>query len=300
MANYNDLGLNRQAKAGFQIPLAPMVPNNGLSDGIAPAGTFRVAPYLPLLRYNDDKYTYVVVGSGRPVAQDSNGAVVPAGLRLDYAAWKADATKALVKYTSLDVQNGIRNAAGNLVTDGEAVVASFDTAGIKVGPHIGVAPYDYFQHAGGDNLTPTATNYINFNIQPVIAVLRDYHMQYPVVASAAIARTSALKGMSVVIGKKADIEFGGFITYDAESNFVVDTAPSFVGTVGQVTGLRVYKDDTTNAVIGDHNLLNRVVAPNAATKSVLDQVANVNNDGLGSFIRYSGGWGVVEFGLINR
>lgn len=292
MANFNDLVSTRQSVAGFQIPQAPMVPNNGLSDGIAPAGTFIVAPYLPLVRYNEDKFTHVVVGSGKPVALDSNGHVVPAGLRLD--------TTGIVKYTQVDVDNGVRNAKGELVTVGEAVTASFAEAGITVGPHIGVAPYDYFRHAGGDNLTPTKTTYINFNPQPVIAVLRDYHMQYPVVADVETVRAAALKGISAVVAKKADIQFGGFVTYDAESNFVIDAAPSFANTIGQITGLRVYKDDTTGKVVGNHNLLDRVIAPNAATQSVLNQVANASNDGMGSFITYSGGWAVAEIGLINR
>ena len=292
MANFNDLVSTRQSVAGFQIPQAPMVPNNGLSDGIAPAGTFIVAPYLPLVRYNEDKFTHVVVGSGKPVALDSNGNVVPAGLRLD--------TTGIVKYTQVDVDNGVRNAKGELVTVGESVTASFADAGITVGPHIGVAPYDYFRHAGGDNLTPTKTTYINFNPQPVIAVLRDYHMQYPVVADVATVRAAALKGISAVVAKKADIQFGGFVTYDAESNFVIDAAPSFANTIGQITGLRVYKDDTTGKVVGNHNLLDRVIAPNAATQSVLNQVANASNEGMGSFITYSGGWAVAEIGLINR
>lgn len=292
MANFNDLVSTRQSVAGFQIPQAPMVPNNGLSDGIAPAGTFIVAPYLPLVRYNEDKFTHVVVGSGKPVALDSNGHVVPAGLRLD--------TTGIVKYTQVDVDNGVRNAKGELVKVGEAVTASFAEAGITVGPHIGVAPYDYFRHAGGDNLTPTKTTYINFNPQPVIAVLRDYHMQYPVVADVATVRAAALKGISAVVAKKADIQFGGFVTYDAESNFVIDAAPSFANTIGQITGLRVYKDDTTGKVVGNHNFLDRVIAPNAATQSVLNQVANASNDGMGSFITYSGGWAVAEIGLINR
>lgn len=292
MANFNDLVSTRQSVAGFQIPQAPMVPNNGLSDGIAPAGTFIVAPYLPLVRYNQDKFTHVVVGSGKPVALDSNGHVVPAGLRLD--------TTGIVKYTQVDVDNGVRNAKGELVTVGEAVTASFAEAGITVGPHIGVAPYDYFRHAGGDNLTPTKTTYINFNPQPVIAVLRDYHMQYPVVADVETVRAAELKGISAVVAKKADIQFGGFVTYDAESNFVIDAAPSFANTIGQITGLRVYKDDTTGKVVGNHNLLDRVIAPNAATQSVLNQVANASNEGMGSFITYSGGWAVAEIGLINR
>ncbi len=291
MANYNDLVNARPTKVGFQIPQAPMVPANGLNDGIATTGLV-VAPYLPLIRYNDDKFTHVVIGTGKPVALDSRGNVVPAGLRLD--------TTGIVKYTQLDVDNGVRNAKGDLVTAGEAVTASFADAGIEVGPHIGVVPYDVFRHAGGDNINPTSLNYINFNPQPVITVLRDYHMQYPVVATAEKVRQAALKGISALIATESQIKFGGFVTYDAESNFVIDDNPSFAGTVGQITGLQKFKDSTTEEVVGNHNLLNRVVAPNAATQSVLNQVANVSNDGMGSYITYSGGWAVAHIGLINR
>lgn len=300
MKTFNELNQPRQNATGYEIPMAPMVPSNGLSDGIAPAGKFQVAKYLPTIRYNESKYTYVVIASGKPVAQDSTGAVVPAGLRLDLAAYKSDPASALVKYTERDVTAGVRNAKGELAKAGEAVVASFEDAGITIGSHFGVAQYDCFVHAGGDGISPGLTTYINFNIQPVISIMADYHQQYPVVATVEELRAAALKGISAMVAKKADVKFGGFVTYDAESNFVMDSKPSFETTVGQVTGLRVYKDDTTGKVVGTHNDLHRVVAPNAATASALNQVASVQNEGMGSFITYSNGWGVVEFNLINR
>jgi hypothetical protein len=63
-----------------------VTPSNGLSDGIAPAGGFKVAPYLPIQRFDNDKRANIVIGSGKIVALDVNGAVVPAGLRFEAEA----------------------------------------------------------------------------------------------------------------------------------------------------------------------------------------------------------------------
>ena len=40
--------------------------------------------------------------------------------------------------------------------------------------------------------------------------------------------------------------------------------------------------------------------PNAATRSAMDQVASKETQGMGSYITYSDGWGVLEISLINR
>lgn len=124
MNNYNNYGLHRQNAVGFSTPQQTFTPPNTLSDGIAPAGRFIVAAYLPHLRYNEEKFTDVVISSGKLVAFDSAGKVVPAGLKKDAEAFAAG-KDAVIKYTAFDVQRGVRNFAGNLVTAGEAVVASF-------------------------------------------------------------------------------------------------------------------------------------------------------------------------------
>ena len=300
MATFNSLTTARPSVQGEKRDFSNMIPPNTLNDGIAPTG-FVVAPYLPLLNYDESKYTYTVIGTGKPVALDSKGSVVLAGLALDYAAYKKAPESALVRYTQLDVSTGILNAAGKPVTVGEAVVASFDEAGIKVGNYIGVTVGEVFRHAGGDNTDPTKLNYINFNIQPVITILRDSHMQYPVVTSVEVARATAVKGFAVVIAAdEAAIDFGGFLTFDAESNLVFDTEPNLKHTVLQVTGLRKYRDPATLKVTNTHNLLDRVVAPNPATQSVLDRTASSATGGMGSYITYSGGWAVLEGGLVGR
>lgn len=317
MPTYTDYGLNRSAVQGFSIPQQVVIPANTLSEGVSPAGRFIVAPYLPLLRFNVEKDVDVVISSGKVLALDSTGQIVPAGLKLEAAAYAAalvtdvataDA-QALVRYSATDVAKGVRNFKGVLVVANEPVVKSWFTGAVQdntVSYFVGVGQYDIFRHAGGDNISPGTIRNINFNPQPTIAFLSDYHMQYPLVKDVATVRTAALAGISAVVADPTDITFGSFITYDRESNFVPTSDLYGYGTtpaeaiVGQVTGLRIYKDATTGAVTGNHNLLNKVVAPNAATASLMDQVPNSANSGMGTFITYSNGYGVVEFGIQTR
>ena len=317
MSTYNEYGLNRNATTGFSLPQQTVIPANTFSEGISPAGRFIVAPYLTLLRYNEEKFADVVISSGKVLALDSKGQIVPAGLRFEAEAYAtalatsvatADA-QALVRYTAYDVAKQVRNFKGVLVTANEPVVKSWFTGAVqdnRVSYFVGVGQYDIFRHAGGDNISPTEIRNINHNIQPVIAFLADYHMQYPVVNDLAAVRAAALAGISAVVATPAEITFGTFITYDRESNFVPCSDIHGYGTstaeaiVGQVTGLRVYKDPVTGAVTGNHNFLDKVVAPNAATASLLNQVPNSQNDGMGTFITYSNGYAVAEFGLTTR
>ena len=131
-------------------------------------------------------------------------------------------------------------------------------------------------------------------------------MQYPVVKDVATIRKAPLAGIAGVVAGKTDITFGTFITYDRESNFVPCDDLYGYGTankeaiVGQVTGLRIYKDPDTDVVTGNHNLLDKVVAPNVATANLLNQVPSAHNEGMGTYLTYSGGYAVAEFGIQTR
>lgn len=297
MAEYNKANRlqGRTAQAGFQLPINDITPDNNHSPGFNVTG-FKPAPYLPLLhRFDEERYTYLVISSGVPVALDSKGNLVPAGLRLD--------TTGVIKYSQLDVQQGVLNAAGKPVTAGEAVTASFAGAGITIGSHIGVTFQNTVRHAGGDNINPALIRNVNLNPQPVVTVVRDSHMQYPVVSTIEKALSTPMEGIAVAVAEIGAVKHGDFITYDVNSKFVVDTAPSFLTTIGQVTGIRQYLD-STGKVVNSHNGLEHVVAPqfaaNAATRSVMDQVASKETQGMGSYITYTGGWGVLEISLIGR
>lgn len=313
MQTYDSFANGTVNRAGFEHYKIQHVPNNSFSDGIAPAGRHVVAPYLPLLRYNDEKFTHVVISSGKIVAKDSRGGVVPAGLRFEAEAYAtalatsvaaADA-QALVRYTALDVANGIKNFKGILVTANEPVVKSFFTGATldnEISFYVGVAQYDIFQHAGGDNSNPTQLKYTNFNIQPNISFMCDYHQQYPVVKDVATMRTAPLAGIAAMVADLNTYAYGSFVTYDRESNFVPCAKHGFgsvnmAAVVGQITDFTQFKNPNTGAVVGNHNFLDKIVAPNAATANALNALPNSQNDGLGTFIIKSNGYAMVEFGL---
>lgn len=315
--DYNSFGLNREQTVGFSIPQQVIVPSNTLSEGISPAGRFIVAGYLPLLRENVLRHVDVVISSGKILALDKQGQIVPAGLRFEAEAYAtalatsvaaADA-QAVVRYSATDVAKRVRNFKGDLVVANEPVVKSWFNGTTQVNTvsyFVGVAQYDIFRHAGGDNLNPTTIRNINTNPQPVIAFLSDYHMQYPVVNDVTTIRSAALAGIAAVVATPADITFGTFITYDRESNFVPCDDLYGYGTskveaiVGQVTGLRVYREPTSGVVTGDHNYLDKIIAPNSATADLLNQVPSSQNSGIGTYLTYSGGYAVAEFGIQTR
>jgi hypothetical protein len=133
----------------------------------------------------------------------------------------------------------------------------------------------------------------------------DNHQQYPIVKDLATMRTAPLAGIAAMIGMPSDFGWGSFVTYDRESNFVPAAKHGYgsanpASIVGQITGITVFKDPTTNAKVGNHNYLDKVVGPNQATANVLNQLPSSHNDGMGTFLTYSNGYGMVEFGVQTR
>ena len=143
-----------------------LTPNVEISEGIRPAEELKPASYLKLVRFDKYLEDYFVVSAGKVVALDGNNDVVPAGLKLQAAAfvalWAAGYAAATTvqdiidyirnsanwagttytAYDSVDVQQGVidinapvvSNAAGNAVTVGELVVESLFTVPVLAGP----------------------------------------------------------------------------------------------------------------------------------------------------------------------
>ena len=139
------------------------------------------APYLPLVLENERHDEHYVVLTGKVVALDSLGFLVPAGLALQLEATTAldngaavaqNISDAFTKYTAVDVAAGVRNSRGALAILGEPVVRSMlnddeatsvnvangqafpaaDGGAVTVGDHIGVASYSWLR-ASSDLLT---------------------------------------------------------------------------------------------------------------------------------------------------
>ncbi|GAF74555.1 unnamed protein product, partial [marine sediment metagenome] len=128
-----------------------LTPNIEISEGIRPAEELIPASYLPLVRFDKYLEDYFVVSAGKVVALDSNGDVVPAGLKLQadtyQAAWDAaggllgvnrqagrDAVALLgtaSTYAAIDVAQpningpGVNHAGGNPAAAGDLVVEGF-------------------------------------------------------------------------------------------------------------------------------------------------------------------------------
>jgi hypothetical protein len=279
-----------------------VTPSNKISPGVDSTGKFRPAPYLPLLRYDQEKFTYVVVSSGKPVAFIDNF-LVPAGYKLEIDAVTAGGT-ATILYTALDVQQGVRNYAGTLVTVGEGVVTSIIAASAKASYFVGFAEYDYFRHGGGDGINPSQFNRTNFNPQFAVAYNMDYNYEYPVVKDNTAYSAAPYVGIAAFIG--TGIKPGQFVTYDVNSNFVITNTDFSRGTVpyeaicGQVNAVYIVKDSTSGAVLNPVNSLDTVVTPQNIAGTPLNQLAGLENGGVPQKITYANGYGYVRFGLNTR
>ena len=294
-------------------------PDNKLSEGIDSVGVHQPAPFLPLIRFTSRVGTDVVISSAKPVAhcttKDGSQYLVPAGLALDIDAHIADGgpTNAKMKYTKEDVRKKVLNAKGKQVTDGEAVVASFfngATQEVFVSAFCGIANYDMFRHAGGDGQNPATLRYRNYNPQPVVSYNMDYAYEYAMVKDQATYDGAPLAGIAAFIGTKAMA--GQFITYDANSNFVLASEGDFTyGTVdptriiGQASKVVVFRNPNTGAVVRNYEQLARVQNYKDGY-SDMNQGKGLNNNagaatgGLPEKVFYANGFGVVQFAIQTR
>lgn len=293
-----------------------MTPDNKLSEGIDSVGVHQPAPFLPILRHNTRIGIDTVISSQTPVAhcttKDGHQYLVPAGLALDIEAYitDGDASNAVTKYSKEDVRKGILNAKSEKVTDGEAVVASLfdaDTQEVFVSAFCGIANYDIFRHQGGDGMNPATTRYRNFNPQPVVSYNMDYAYEYAMVKDQSEYDAAPLEGIAAFIGPKAMA--GQFITYDANSNFVLASEDFTYGEVdptriiGQVSKVVVLHDPDTGDVKRKYEQLDRVhpyYDYSVNTGTGLNNVAGSATGGLPEKVFYANGFGVIQFAIQTR
>lgn len=269
------------------------------SIGDDSAGGDKVAPWLPLQRFFQPKEIHVVISRGTPVAY-CGPYLVPAGYKLEADAIK-NGEAPTIKYTALDVQEGVLNFKGEAVKEGDSVLQPVIDAGQAVAIFSGIASYDYFQNQGD---APNTLRYMNFDPQPVVAYNMDCHYEYPLVATADDYAKAPLKGISAFIG--TNIFPGQFVTYNKASQFVIASAdftygsvkPEFI--VGQVNRLYIHKDPATGVVTSPVNGTNRVINPADFTGNKLNELPGVRNGGITQKIQYANGYGTIRFGLQNR
>lgn len=293
---------NIQYKSTDYMVSGWVTPEVKVSEGFDSVGRHHPAPFLPLLRLNQEQNVNVVISRGTPVAF-CEGWLVPAGLRLELAAVKAS-EPATIKYTRDDVRAGVKNFAGVLVTDGEAVATSILAASKDVSFFVGIANYDMFEYQGGEGWNPTKLKSYNFNPQHAVSYKMDYHFEYPVVSTEAQYNTAPLAGVSAFLGN--DLKAGQFVTYDKASRFVVAATDFTVGTVaqeaivGQISQVFTYRNPATLDVVKTINKLDEVLTPENYSGNKLNDLPNVRNGGMTQKLGYSNAYGVVRFGLQTR
>ena len=232
------------------------------------------APYLPLGLANERHDEHFVVLTGKVVALDSLGFLVPAGLALQVEAAKAaggnwDGGVVLTRYSAADIAAGVKNARGETPADGEPVVSALITdaafAGldqgipaanneITVGDHIGVASYSWLR-ASSDLLSrsdlvpasPADLRYMAWEPQLASKTVRtNYCLEYPVAAN---RDNVALDGQAIAIGSLGTLALGTRVTYDINSDIVPEAAIADVGAA--------FGQDALNAVIASLDLRRR-------------------------------------------
>lgn len=182
-------------------------PNVELSEGIRPAGEFRIAPWLPTANAQYDKKFEIwkILAAGKVVAMTNDGYVVPAGLAvklrdaadsdvvLQYSSSDADrgvislVTGALVAATDTTVNSGNGWTKGHVTTAlrNRGLVDPDKSADNYISAPVGVAPYGYLKSF---DTNPNKLRYLrnpvnlaeyNFNMQSQIAILCDYVLELP-------------------------------------------------------------------------------------------------------------------------
>ena len=213
-------------------------------------GPFVPAPYLPSARLEPVNYDHFVITSHQPVAIDSRGYAVPAGLKIALALGGANGPQ----YTEADIIAGVKNAAGVTPVVGERVIASMITEGITIGAVIGVASYDVYMQLNSDPHNPGTYQFHNYNRQNSFAILTNYLLEHPVQGAGGVK----FPGMAVW---KGAVKPGDLVTYDIESKLVAFDASTLVG------------GDAKDAFDAQNEILGVVTAVETQfPKQLLDQV----------------------------
>jgi len=302
-------------------------PNIFLSEGLAP-DRHQAASYLPLIRYDRLQEDYKVISAGKPVALDSAGYLVPAGLAVQLRKALAaagnydmsvDQTDRLTRYTATDIAEGVLNRLGQEPKLNEPVIFSFfkSNAGqsfattnnvntsseaieSNIGPVIGLVQYDVWrQNGAGFGQNPTDYTFTNYNMQQSVAIITKYYIEVPILADYATydlmpfaEAVCFIGGYSALTTTSAATSVAGTLT--SSHGVKVDAGSNFAlwvkGTdpVDERVGKVVRFLDTTEY---PKNALDKVKswpASNQSNFTALDKVASLTTGGLPEKATYAG------------
>ncbi len=172
-----------------------ITPNVEYSEAHRPHGEYIVADWLPVGRYEKHYENYFVVSTGKIIAFDRTGKVVPAGLKTAFAVGSGDVlTYATADATTLttDLTTGVAVAVAAGYTRAEITAAllalglldASENAEDFISYPVGVAPYNFLQWAGGDGFNPANLKEHNNMMQHRVGILCKYVVELPLVPAA--------------------------------------------------------------------------------------------------------------------
>jgi hypothetical protein len=180
-----------------------ITPNIEWSESHRPHFESTPAPWLPVQRREEEYEYYIVVSSGKVVAESREGELVPAGLR---KAWNVAGGSNTLAYTATDVSEevidlttGVAVTAPVTYTQTQLTTALRQRGLIRhtefamdfVSKPIGFASYNYYKAAGSDHYNPANLYQHNFRPQALAAVTCDYASTFPVLPAVATTETMA-------------------------------------------------------------------------------------------------------------
>jgi hypothetical protein len=180
-----------------------VTPNVEYSPGERPHFESFAAPWLPTLRYEYEIESYITISSGQVTALDTNGHLVPAGLR---KAWNVADSSTILTYVAADAtENVIDLTTGEAVAGATSYTEAQVTQALKergfiradqramdfISKPIGFASYNYWKASGSDWWDPSKLYQHNFRPQALCAVTCDYVSTFPVVPAVATTETMA-------------------------------------------------------------------------------------------------------------
>lgn len=279
-----------------------MTPGVFKQEDYTPSLRATVAPYLPLVRYSEKDRDYVVISQGKPIAFDSYGYIVPAGLALEIAAEVASPGSSTIAYTATDVAAGVVGPDGTAVSAGEKVAALLVAAGVTVSLPFALAFTSYYRansdtfvtmankEIGGGGVLPHKFRYHNYNPQGKVSVITHKIVEVPVVAT----YDPVFGGVVVFDSNDSNAlpTMGAKVKIDANSNFVLWDPTDNDDAAAPWTKLGTVVDIDLRWPKGYLQYVKTVYGTDTGgggEMGVLDQSPGSATSGLPSIITYAGG-----------
>jgi len=200
-----------------------ITPNIEWSESHRPHFESMPAPWLPVQRREIEIEYYIVVSSGKVVAESREGHIVPAGLK---KAWNIASGATALTYTATDVSEGVIDlttgvavTAAATYTRAQVTTALRERGLIRHTEHamdfisnpVGFASYNYYKAAGSDHYNPANLYQHNFRPQALVAITCDYVSTFPVLPALATTETMANDNTAGAAGALEDF-FDGTTT----------------------------------------------------------------------------------------